>query len=614
MFLPRLSPPARRFVLNEIRSQRLFILAFVVLSVVAASLELAGVGIVFPFLLILVKPDHIEQFPLLARAVEGLGIDQRWELYGLLAGIVAALTAAKNLFMGWFSHWQLRTLARWKTRLSERLMQIYLFSDFSIHMKKTTSEIIRNVMLTSMVYDLFFKSAIQIVVTLCVATGLVGMLFFVLPSATVFTTIVLLATAVGVYLATRRIVERLGADSNVLYEKRQRLIAQSIGAIKEAKILGKEGVFVRRFIDVESRYFGKERFSTFLQTLPYYISETVVVLSLLAVVLFETAVADRGQMALATLGLLAATMFRLAPQFNKALANLQYMNLSKNALEMISAEIIEYEPGLYIPPADGSRLNDWQHVEFRDVDYAYPAAPDRLAVCRLNFAIRRNEFIGITGASGSGKSTLLMLLMGLLRPTSGQIFVDGRPLADSGDIRRWQNGIGYVPQGLFLIEGSLLENVAYAAEDEHVDPQRVRDLVRLVQLADHVESKPEGLHWNVGESGHRLSGGQKQRLVIARALYHDPDLVAFDEATSALDVETEKAITDYLLTLKGSKTMVAIAHRLSTLRSCDKILFMQGGQVVDFGPFDDLERRCPAFRLLAELSAPKDQAPSRAAA
>lgn len=604
MFFPRLSPVSRRFVIKEIKSQRLFIVLFVALSVVAATLELVGVGLVFPFLLVLVQPDYIENFDFLRSATAALGIDQRWELYAVMVSMIATITATKNIFMGWFSNWQLCTLARWKTRLSERLMQIYLFSDFSIHMKKTTSEIIRNVMLTNMIYDLFFKSAIQIVVTLSVAAGLVGLLFMVLPAATVFATIVLLATAIGVYMATRKIVERLGEDSNVLYEKRQRLIAQSIGAIKEAKILGKEGVFVQKFVDVEARYFHKQSFSSFLQTLPYYISETVVVLSLLTVVLFETAVAQREQMALATLGLLAATMFRLAPQFNKALANLQFMNMSKDALEIISAEIEEYEETLYIPAQDRSRFDNWQRLEFRNVSYAYPAAPDKLAVSSVSFTIRRNEFIGITGPSGSGKSTLMMLLMGLLRPTSGEILLDGRPLEHVEDIRRWQNGIGYVPQGLFLIEGSLVDNVAYAADDEQVDAERVHALMRLVQMTEHIETKDEGVHWNVGESGHRLSGGQKQRVVIARALYHDPDLVAFDEATSALDVEVEKVIGDNLLKFKGCKTMVAIAHRLSTIRSCDKILFMQAGEVVDYGPFHELERRCPAFQRLVELSAP----------
>jgi len=608
MFLPNLSATARKFVFSEVKREPTFIVIFVVLSIVAAVLELAGLGLIFPFLLIMVQPDYIQYFPIIETVTQFLGIDRRLEMYTFLVLLISGLTVAKNVFMGWFTYWQLQTIANWKARLSERLMKIYLFSDFSIHMKKTTSEIVRNVALVTLIYDWFFKSAIQIIVNIVMAVGLVCLLFFTLPSATVFGTGVLLATAVAVYVGMRKLVEKIGVDSNVLHEKRQRLICQSIGAIKEAKILGKEGAFVEKFLKVERTYFEKQSFANFLQSLPYFISETVVVLSLLAIVLFETAMAEHRTVAIATLGLLAATMFRLSPQFNKALAGLQLMNMAKDSMEIVSAEIAENEPGLHVPEKNEGRCEGWDVLRFQNVRYSYPSTPDRFAICDLNIDIERNEFIGITGPSGSGKSTLMMLLLGLLRPTEGRVMLDDEELRSPESVRTWQNGIGYVPQSPYLIDGTLTDNIAYAADDEAIDEARIRKMVSMVQMDDHVDAQPDGIHCGVGEYGKRLSGGQMQRVVIARALYHNPDLVAFDEATSALDVSVERAVTDNLMKFKGTKTMVAIAHRLSTLRSCDRIIYMEAGQVVDFGSFEELEARCPAFRRLVDLSNPRQAA------
>jgi ATP-binding cassette, subfamily B, bacterial PglK len=186
--------------------------------------------------------------------------------------------------------------------------------------------------------------------------------------------------------------------------------------------------------------------------------------------------------------------------------------------------------------------------------------------------------------------------------------LDDGELKTPESVRTWQNGIGYVPQSPYLIDGTLTDNIAYAADDEPIDEARIRKMVTMVQMDDHVDAHPDGIHCGVGEYGKRLSGGQMQRVVIARALYHNPDLVAFDEATSALDVSVERAVTDNLLKFKGKKTMVAIAHRLTTLRSCDRIIYMEAGQVVDFGSFEELEARCPAFRRLVDLSNPRQAA------
>jgi len=208
--------------------------------------------------------------------------------------------------------------------------------------------------------------------------------------------------------------------------------------------------------------------------------------------------------------------------------------------------------------------------------------------------------IGITGPPGSGKSTLMMLLLGLLEPTQGQILIDGQVLAGADMLRRWQNGIGFVPQGLFLIDGTIADNVAFGAQNPDLD--RVRWALETAQLGEYLREQPKGVLEEVGEHGSRLSGGQKQRIVIARSLYQDPDLIAFDEATAALDVQAERALTDYLQQFKAEKSMFAIAHRISTIKHCDRILYLEAGRLSGFGSFEQLKTDSGGFAKLASLS------------
>jgi ATP-binding cassette subfamily C protein len=254
--------------------------------------------------------------------------------------------------------------------------------------------------------------------------------------------------------------------------------------------------------------------------------------------------------------------------------------------------------GLEPTVGEFERLSHWRRLELRNVGYVYPDGT--VALHGISLDLCRNEFVGITGPSGSGKSTLMMILLGLVEPTEGEILVDGVPLVGADPIRRWQNGIGYVPQGLFLIDGSIADNVAFGDSAPNLD--RVRWALETAQLGDYVRGRPKGVLDEVGEFGSLLSGGQKQRMVIARALYKNPDLIAFDEATAALDVESERALTDYLKKYKSEKTFVAIAHRISTIMDCDRIIYLEKGELAGFASFEQLKANSDGFANLAAIS------------
>lgn len=277
------------------------------------------------------------------------------------------------------------------------------------------------------------------------------------------------------------------------------------------------------------------------------------------------------------------------------------MNLGRNSIEIIANEIHENEGRIRLTDVrEGEKLNNWKKITLKNMGYSYPDST--VALKNINLEIRHDEFIGITGPSGGGKSTLLMIILGLLVPTEGEILVDDIPITDATRLRKWQNTIGYVPQGLFLINAPMMNNIAYCEDDADINEKRVEETIDLVHLRDYVNSRPGGIHDSIGEQGELLSGGERQRVVIARALYRDPDLLAFDEATSSLDAKTESSISDSLYEFKGQKTMIAIAHRLTTFKHCDRIIMMGIGEVIGFDSFEKLKENCPPFANLVKLS------------
>jgi ATP-binding cassette subfamily C protein len=438
-----------------------------------------------------------------------------------------------------------------------------------------------------------------LVVNGTVAVGIAILLAMALPGQTLFGVGTLTAGATAFFFATRARIAAIGRENDEIYKVRSLVLQSGIGAIRESKILGRERYFLDRFTAVEHRNFAQQGHYNFLAALPGLGLETIIILAMLAVIAHVIFVTGAGPAGLATIGLLAAAMFRLLPMILRIMVNLQLMNLGKAMVEIVAKEIEDCEHRVRVPDVGNEeRFDHWQQVELHNVGFVYPDGTRALQ--GVTATIRRGEFVGITGPSGSGKSTLMLILLGLIEPTEGTISIDGKDFADPAVVRRWQNGIGYVPQGLFLVDGSLAENVAFGAADPN--PARVREALDIAQLSEYVESQSEGIYAPVGDYGDRLSGGQKQRVVIARALYRDPDLIAFDEATSTLDMMSEKALTDHVLRFKSTKSLLAIAHRLGTIQHCDRIIFLEKGRLSGFGSFDELKAGNSNFKSLAALA------------
>lgn len=594
-----ISPQAWHFLREEIVRRKSSVFLNFIGGVATAILEITGIGLVFPLISVIMRPNSIDAWPMAKSVMAYMNVTTQKELTLFLAIAIALTMAAKTVYMIGFYKWQCRTITKWKSEFSRRMMRLYVMSDFKLHMEKTPSEMIRNLSLTGIVYDQYIIAMLNVAINGIVVVGIAGLLFASLPMETLFSVGVMALACTIIYKSSKKHFSAIGEENNEIYRLRNICLNQSIGAIRESKILGKERYFLDAYTNLEYRTFDRAGHYNFLASLPGLIMETVIIISMLAAVANVVFVLHGGVESLSVVGLLAAAMFRLLPLALRMMSSMQLMHLGKPSLELVASEIAECEPRVqetFVEKDD--RISDWKQIELRNVGYTYPNGT--IAIHDLNATIDRNEFVGITGPSGSGKSTLMMILLGLVQPSEGVVLIDGVPLSDPDFVRRWQNGIGYVPQGLFLIDGSIADNVAFG--DSHPDLEKVREVVLAAQLGDYLDAQPHGVKESVGEYGSLLSGGQKQRIVIARALYRDPSLIAFDEATAALDVKIERGLTDYLIGYKSQKSMLAIAHRISTIKHCDRILFLEDGRLSGYASFDNLKADCPSFAKLASLS------------
>jgi len=596
-----LSPDGNAFLLSEFKAKRLQLAAFLAFSLVAALIEMAGIGLVFPLLILIVDPSSLAKTPVLGEALARFEIVPGPSLSIALLVLIGVLMIGKNGYMLAF-HWlQVNTLAKWKSELARRLMRIYLFSNYRVHLSKTSSEIIRNMSLVSTIFDQFVSALINICVNTIILASLCVLLVLVIPSEALFGFVVLGAVATGLYFAMHRPLSDIGGELNSLFEKRQSILRQAIGMIKETKLSSKEAFFLDAYVAVEKRNFFRTARYNFLSTVSPLAIEGAVIASILGIVAYLLFFSPQREIGLALLGVLAATLFRLIPILNRMMVSLQVLSLSRNAVDIIGAELAALEANVFAPAIEPKPLPFADRIEFDDVAFAYPGT-ERAALLPVSFGISKGEMIGITGPSGAGKTTLAALLMGLVSPASGHIRVDGLPLDGKSRLRAWSKNIGYVPQSIFLVEDSVLQNVVFGVGADRVDVARVWNALETAQLKSFVESLPKQLDEAIGEDGSRLSGGQRQRLGIARALYEDREMIVLDEATSNLDARSESEFGRALSRMRASRTLVVIAHRLSTLRSCDRIIVMDAGRILDIGSFEELNGRCALFQRLVELS------------
>ncbi|MEL6939026.1 MAG: ABC transporter ATP-binding protein [Cyanobacteria bacterium J06598_1] len=585
------------YVLSGKRRQLAVMLGvFVFVSV----LEALGIGLIGPFLSVVGNPDIIRNHAWLGALFSRFNLDSDRQIITVSAILVLGMFCFKSVAYFLCKVYIYRFGYRQKQELEARLVYTYLNISYLFHLNRNSATLIKNLSFESIQFTAnCLIPLLEIVANVLVVILLLTLLAATDPALMAMALAVLLPIFILFAWLSRRI-RGWGRIKSNAQGGMIRSVNHGLGGLKETKVLGCEDYFesdLRRY----SKQFGDA--STLvdsLQLMPKVAIETVLVVFLILFVLISQLVLGRSLEDLtAVMGVFAVASIRMIPASSQILNAVGRMRSMSYALDMLYKDLKEIETydvpakafvGTQVPPLSQSIEQQTaskfeRSVTLQNVTFSYPNT-DEPAIEDISLTIRKGESIALVGKSGSGKTTLVDIILGLLKASSGDILVDGQSVYS--DLRAWQNLLGYMPQSIFLTDETIAQNIAFGIPADKIDYDRVNMAVKAAQLEDLVEQLPEGLETMVGERGMRISGGQRQRVGIARALYYGREILVLDEATSALDSETEQLVSNAINSLAGDKTLIIIAHRVSTIEHCDRVYRLENGRLQQSGSYEEV--------------------------
>lgn len=563
-----------------------------------AVLDVVGVASIMPFMATIANPGIIKTNSLLAYTYEKLGFTSTQSFLTFL-GIVVIVTLVTSLaFKAFTTYAQLRFTLMREYSIGRRLIEGYLNQPYTWFLNKHSANL-GNTVLSEV--GQVISSAMTPMMTLFAQGLLSGTLLALLvlmdPKLALIVGAVLGITYGLIYYIMRTFLSRIGRDRVKANQDRYKSVNEAFSGIKEVKVGGLENIYVKLFSRPAEIYAKSHASVQVIVQIPRFAVEAVAFGGMLLVVLYLMSGEGGFASGLPIVAVYSLAGYRLMPALQQVYASIVQLRSADAALDVLFKDMNEI-PAAVLQETDVSRLMLKHEIALNGIIFMYPFAKKN-ALQDVSLIIPARKTIGLVGASGGGKTTTVDLILGLLEPGSGSFTVDGVDI-NVTNRRSWQKGIGYVPQQIFLTDDSIAANIAFGAEPDKIDLVGVEHAARIANLHDFVMNElPEGYATAVGERGVRLSGGQRQRIGIARALYHNPQLLILDEATSALDNLTEQAVMEAVNNLEGDITIIIIAHRLSTVRSCDKIYIMQQGQVIANGTYDELLVYNESFRVMA---------------
>ena len=549
------------------------------MMLVGAVLETLGMSLVIPAFALFMEPDLAGSYPRLGPVLDALGNPTRAEL--VTGGMVAlvGIYLIKAAFLAVLAWRQARFAFAMQARLSHDLFSIYLHQPYTFHLQRNSAQLIRTAI--GEVGTFTFTCVLpglMLFTELSVLAGIVVLLLVVEPAGALIVVLVLGGSSWGLQRSSRAWVARWGRERQHHDLKRTQYMLEGLGGAKDVKLLGREDHFLAQYHAHNARGARAEQMQYTLQQLPRLWLELLAMAGLATLVLTMLARGHEMARILVTLGLFATAAFRLMPSGTRIMTAAHQLLFGLPVIDTLHQEL--NLGGRELAGRTKGASSFHKTIQVSDVTYSYPDASGS-ALNHVSVVIRKGEAVGLIGPSGCGKSTLVDVVLGLLTPDSGQVLVDSTDIQTN--LRAWQDQIGYVPQSVYLTDDTLKRNVAFGLPDDQIDDMAVQRAIRAAQLEEFVASQPNGLASMVGERGVRLSGGEHQRIGIARALYHDPAVLVLDEATSALDTATERGVMQAVMALRGSKTVLIVAHRFSTVEQCDRIYRLEQGLVTAEG-------------------------------
>ncbi len=554
------------------KRQKRTMAGLILLMIVGAFLQTAGVGMLVQAVNVIIAPDALESSRTVAVLYRLLGSGSYKSFAITVMVLLILVFVAKNLFLYFQQKLTFAFVYTNQFRTSERMMRNYLRRSYEFYLNADTAAVQRNI--TSDVNNMYamILAMLQLMSDGVVSLFIVAYCLMTNGAMTITLAVVMVLLMLVVKTVLKPVMHRAGEENREYYSGLFKWISQIVQGIKEVKVNGKEQYFVEEYKKCGSGYVNAVQRYSLYNNIPKLLMEAACVAAMMGYMIVQVATGVSTDNMLDAITTLAAAAFVLLPcvnRINQQMNQIAYCEpCFMGVSDKLQDEIDEKRVDMSFASENVPKLPVTRSIELKGITYAYPGT-DKLIFDHADMTIPVGSAVGIVGTSGAGKSTVVDILLGLLEVWEGTIYADGRDVREN--YRGWLKNIGYIPQMIFMLDDTIRRNVAFGVPDERVDEDRLWEVLRDAQLDDFIRTLPDGLDTSIGERGIRLSGGQRQRIGIARALYHDPEVLVLDEATSALDNDTEAAIMESINRLHGRKTLIIIAHRLQTIEKCDLV-------------------------------------------
>lgn len=582
-------------LLYIIPASKMSLVGMIFLFIFSSGLEVVGIGAIAPFINLAGKPELIYEYSFLEKLFLLSGIGDEGRFIACMGFFVILLFCFK-VVVAWFTQVCIfKFSCRQQALLINELVDKYVSAPYTYHLNKNSSYIIDSVIEVASKFTFVIQPLFVSIANILIAISLFALLWYTSNTVMVILLTILLPILVLMNSFKHKLRE-WGKQTRESKGQLIKIIGHSLGGIKETKIIGCEEYFKAQVkLHTQQLEISQGNFYGF-KLFPRYLIEAVMLISTVSVIIYFLFIGNNINDLQSVLGVYALASIRFIPAFTQAVNGINALRNHSYTVDQIYFDLKELGQGAknraipssleldYVSSAD-NKLDFYRNIRLENVSYRYPNQAE-YATANLSLDIRKGESIAFIGKSGAGKTTLVDIILGLLYPQQGDIKVDGESIYN--DLRSWQNLVGYIPQSIFLADDTVKRNIAYGVPDELIDLDRLYGAIKNAQLTDVVANLPNGIETRLGERGILLSGGQRQRVGIARALYHEREILILDEATAALDNETEKLVTESINSLSGKKTLITIAHRLTTVEKCDRIIMLEGGQIAKIGNYQEV--------------------------
>jgi ABC-type multidrug transport system fused ATPase/permease subunit len=548
------------------------------ITLIGSFVEALGIGLVVPFITLILSTDFI--FPSFISALWPVITSlSKEELVIYMVLIFVSFYFFKSIFILWLTTRQTGYIYSLQESISGRIFSSYLAKPYDFHLLENSARLISNTITESTQFCVGFVSAVILILNdLFILTAILSVLLYFEPFGALISLILFGVIGSILFIFSKKRAASWGEARQEMERQRIKSAQHGFSGIKDIKLFNNEKIFIDEYINHTHTSLDAGRKQSILQCIPRIFLEFVAVLALCGIVVFLILNGDQSKV-VPVVGLFAAAAFKLLPTISRLVQNFQTVVFCSPSVNLIHSQLGQSKMpiGQIVETfKDSIKLN--KNLKVSNLSFSYDE-DDRTALDSISLDFDAGQMVGFIGASGAGKSTLIDCILGLIESSAGSLSIDGKVITNK-NVKAWQKNVGYVPQVIYLLDASLRENIAFGVSSDSIDEKKLRSAIDKAQLSDFISDLPKGLDTFVGERGVRLSGGQRQRIGMARALYNNPSVLVLDEATSALDNETESEVMNAVESLQGSRTILIIAHRFSTIKNCDYIYKLENGRVV----------------------------------